>query len=162
MGFMSSYKQLERLLNDMYADQHGVTAYIEEMKNTPNGDVFVQGFNDDLKQLKHYRWIRNQIVHDPDCTEESMCKKEDADWINGFYYRVINRTDPLALYRRARQPKPSTGTARSKQDQTLEQMLDDCFPQPHQTEKPSGNAVWWICMLIMAVFILFLVLKFLV
>ena len=73
MGFIDSYKHLEKLCGDMLQTQHGVSAYIAEMESTPNGSYRVQGWVEDLKCLKHYRWVRNQIVHDPNSSEENMC-----------------------------------------------------------------------------------------
>ena len=64
MGFIDSYKHLEKLCGDMLQTQHGISAYIAEMESTPNGSYRVQGWVEDLKCLKHYRWVRNQIVHD--------------------------------------------------------------------------------------------------
>ena len=37
MGFIDSYKHLEKLCGDMLQTQHGVSAYIAEMESTPNG-----------------------------------------------------------------------------------------------------------------------------
>ncbi len=75
-------------------DDRKVSAYIDEMVNTPQGAYVVTEWNNDLKQLKHYRWIRNQIVHDPNCSEENMCDATDIIWVNGFYSRIIKQTDP--------------------------------------------------------------------
>lgn len=72
MGFIDSYKHLEKLCGDMLQTQHGVSAYIAEMESTPNGSYWVQGWVEDLKCLKHYRWVRNQIVHDPNSSEENI------------------------------------------------------------------------------------------
>lgn len=98
MGFMDSYKRLEKLCGDILGDDRGVSAYIEEMRSIPKGTYCVSGWEDDLKQLKHYRWIRNQISHEPDCTEENMCSYADAQWISDFYERILNQADPLARY----------------------------------------------------------------
>jgi hypothetical protein len=105
MGFIDSYKWLEKLCGEILDDDRRVSAYIDEMNNTPQGAHLVCGWDDDLKQLKHYRWIRNQIVHDPGCTEENMCSDYDTQWITNFYSRIMNQTDPLALYRKATQPR---------------------------------------------------------
>ena len=101
MGFMSSYKHLEKLCGEVMNDERKVSAYIDEMVKTPQGAGRVAGWNEDLKRLKHYRWVRNQIVHEPDCTEENMCDPEDARWLEDFYDRIKEREDPLALYRKA-------------------------------------------------------------
>ena len=106
MGFIDAYKRLEKLCGEILNDDRRVSAYIDEMLNTPRGSYFVKGWDEDLKQLKHYRWIRNQIVHDPNCFEENMCNDDDTQWLVSFYLRIMNKTDPLALYRQATQPKP--------------------------------------------------------
>ena len=103
MGFLESYKRLERLCRDVMDDDRQVSAYIDEMVRLSDGSRWVSGWDRDLKQLKHYRWVRNQIVHDPDCSEENMCGPEDVRWIEDFYARIMNQTDPLALYRRTTQ-----------------------------------------------------------
>ena len=100
---MSSYKHLEKLCGEVMNDERKVSAYIDEMVQTPQGAGRVAGWNEDLKRLKHYRWVRNQIVHEPDCTEENMCDPEAARWLEDFYDRIMDREDPLALYRKAPQ-----------------------------------------------------------
>lgn len=106
MGFMNSYKRLEKLCSEIYNDKHGISAYIDDMEGKHSGAYLIAGWENDLKQLKRYRWIRNQIVHGPDCSEENMCEEKDALWIEDFYTRIINQNDPLTLYRKRRQPQP--------------------------------------------------------
>lgn len=105
MGFINSYKQLEKRCNQIYGGNHGISAYIDEMTNTPRGSFFVKGWDNDLKQLKHYRWIRNKIAHEPDCTEQNMCESGDTEWLDDFYSRIMNQIDPLTLYDKATEPK---------------------------------------------------------
>lgn len=100
MGFMASYKRVEKLCNEMFEENNGVTQYINEMENTPRGNIYVETWNDDLKKLKHYRWIRNKISHEPDCTEQNMCEPKDELWLEDFYDRIMERNDPLTLYNR--------------------------------------------------------------
>lgn len=110
MSFMYNYKRLEQLCNDLLSEDRGVSAYIDRMSDNPGGTRYVKGWRDDLKQLKHYRWIRNQIAHEPNCSESEMCDSDDIEWIVNFYNRIINQNDPLALYRQAttkpEKPKP--------------------------------------------------------
>ncbi|MBR5285492.1 MAG: hypothetical protein IKU30_01210 [Clostridia bacterium] len=101
MGFLDSYKRLEKLCGEVLNDNRRVSAYIDEMLRTPNGSYYVRSWDEDLKNLKHYRWVRNQISHDPACTERNMCSPKDALWIDNFYSRIMNQTDPLSLYRTA-------------------------------------------------------------
>ncbi len=105
MGFSEEYKRLDRLCRDVMGDNCGVSAYVDEMENTSRGAFYVHGWATDFKQLKHYRWVRNQIAHTPGCTEENMCNDDDTQWVIDFYARIMNQTDPLALYRKATQPR---------------------------------------------------------
>lgn len=101
MKFIETYKQLEKLCGEVMDDDRRVSAYIEEMMYLSDGAYRVENWNEDLKKLKHYRWVRNKIVHEPDCTEANMCKAEDVVWLNQFRRRILNGTDPLALYRKS-------------------------------------------------------------
>ena len=106
MGFIDSYKCLEKLCGEVLNDNRRVSAYIDKMINTPDGDYYVRNWKEDLKKLKHYRWVRNKISHEPGCTEQNMCQREDALWLDNFYSRIMNHTDPLSLYRKATRPHP--------------------------------------------------------
>lgn len=105
MGFIDSYKHLEKLCGEILNDDRRISAYIDEMLNTPSGGFYVGTWEDDLKKLKHYRWVRNQISHEPGCSESNMCSLEDTIWLDQFYARIMNRTDPLALYHKATKPR---------------------------------------------------------
>ena len=111
MGYIDSYKHLEKLCSELFGNNKGVSAYIDEMLSLPDGKFYVKGWNEDLKKLKHYRWVRNRIVHEPDCTESNMCTATDEMWIKDFYSRIISCTDPLSLYRKATTKKPSTAVS---------------------------------------------------
>lgn len=101
MGFIDSYKHLEKICGEILDNDRCISAYIDEMINTPGGSFYVKHWNEDLKKLKHYRWVRNQIVHEPNCNESNMCKPEDELWLEDFYSRIMNQTDPLVLYYKA-------------------------------------------------------------
>lgn len=101
MGFIDSYKRLEKLCGDVLDDDRRVSAYIDEMLQIQNGARYVWGWDSDLRQLKHLRWVRNRIVHDPGCTEANMCEPGDTQWLDSFYNRMVAQTDPLALYYQA-------------------------------------------------------------
>lgn len=98
MGFIEEYKRLERLCGDIMGAERGISAYIDAMVAAPQGAFLVSGWDEDLKQLKHYRWVRNRIAHEPGCTEQNMTTPGDTAWIGRFYRRMQNRTDPLAAY----------------------------------------------------------------
>ena len=93
MGFIDEYKRLEKLCGQALGEDGRVTAYIDAMRAIPDGERYVSTWQEDLKRLKHYRWMRNRIVHEPDCNEKNMCAPEDAKW--------LRNKDPLTLYLKA-------------------------------------------------------------
>ena len=99
MGFMSAYKHLDNLCKQI--NGVGVSGYIDDMDTNPDASFNVPGWKDDYRKLKHYRWIRNQIAHEDYADEENMCECGDTEWIEQFYDRLFNQTDPLTLYRKA-------------------------------------------------------------
>lgn len=109
MEFLDTYKRLEKICGEIQDNEHGVSAYIDAMINLPEGAYLVSGWSEDLNKLKHYRWVRNQIVHEPNCTEENMCSDKDTSWLLAFYARIINHTDPLAMYRKAKRSQQERG-----------------------------------------------------
>ncbi len=147
MSFIDSYKRLEKLCSEMYGDPHGLSTYIDEMLGKPNGSYYVSGWNEDLKQLKHYRWVRNQIVHEPGCTEENMCEPSDAQWLDHFYSRIMSTNDPLALYHKARSPHVSQ---KPKQTYSPER----ASYTPPQYKKTSSKPVGCLTYLIGALFVI--------
>ena len=149
MGFINSYKRLEKLCNEIYDSNHGVSAYIDDMARLASASFYVFNWNDDLKQLKHYRWIRNQIAHEPNCTEENMCEYGDAQWIDDFYDRIMNQSDPLAMYRKATKPQPA---AKPKQHGQSSQLQYTYLVQPVPSKKKGRKSAGWIVLLIIAVF----------
>ena len=158
MSFIESYKHLDKICGEMFETQYGVSAYIEEMINTPRCSYLVKGWDDDLKQLKHYRWVRNQIVHELDCYEETMCEAGDDEWLDDFYDRIMNQSDPLAMYRKATRPQP---VAKPKQSYQSPQPQHTYSKQPSQPKHKSKKVVRWIVFsIIVAIVLLYLVLKY--
>ena len=147
MGFIESYKRLERLCGDLLNDDRRISAYIDEMISLPRGAYLVRGWDDDLKRLTHYRWVRNQIAHEPDCSEENMCEPSDVVWIEVFYSRIMNQTDPLAMYRRASKPEQSSPPQHTHSVQAI-----------NSKKKAAGWVVLWI---VAALVGLYFVLKYL-
>ena len=146
MGFINSYKRLEKLCNEIYDSNHGVSAYIDDMARLASASFYVFNWNDDLKQLKHYRWIRNQIAHEPNCTEENMCEYGDVQWIDDFYDRIMNQSDPLTMYRKATRTQP---VAKPKQHGQSSQLQYTYLVQPVSSKKKGRKAAGWIVLLLL-------------
>ena len=132
MSFIDSYKRLEKLCSEIYGN--GVKSYIEEMYNNPMGSRYVTGWDEDLKRLKHYKWVRNQISHEPDCTEDNMCEHSDAEWLDNFRSRIMSGSDPLTLYRKT---KSSKSTQQPRQTYTPEPKT---YTYPQRTSTPQRSA----------------------
>ena len=112
MGFMNSYKQLDKICRE--TNDIGVTGYLKDMERKPNGVHCVPGWKNDYYKLKQYRHIRNQIAHETDVDENTICSKEDTAWVDGFYHRMIKGSDPLSLYRKATKPRSVCKTSPAK------------------------------------------------
>ena len=96
VGFIKSYKHLDNLCEDITGI--GFTGYINDMEDRPSAEYHIAGWKQDYLKLKHYRYIRNQIAHENYAEEENMSSPEDTVWLDNFYNRIMNQTDPLALY----------------------------------------------------------------
>ena len=103
MTFMTAYKRLDKLCKE--TNGIGVTGYIEDMERNSAASWRVSGWNEDYKQLKHYRWVRNQIAHEDYAEEENLCKPGDTEWVENFRSRIMDQTDPLTQYRKAAAPR---------------------------------------------------------
>ena len=138
MSFIDSYKKLEKICNEIYGDNHGISTYIETMTNIPSASRYVSRWDEDLKLLKHYRWIRNKIVHEPGCTEDNMCDYADIQWLNEFYSRIMTGNDPLTLYRKV--TKPQKATVRKQQFYTQQYTIPT--PNSNKSAKSSNKLAW--------------------
>lgn len=54
---------------------------------------WITEWNDEYRQLKHIRWLRNQIVHSTGSVE---CSQSDLDWLKDFHNRLLTQQDLLA------------------------------------------------------------------
>ena len=114
MTFMGAYKHLDNLCRDM--NGKGISGYIEDMERDRGASYRVANWEDDYKKLKHYRWVRNQIAHENYADEENMCEIGDTQWLEDFYDRIMNQTDPLALYRKMNAPVCQSSSPREKKN----------------------------------------------
>jgi hypothetical protein len=78
MTFLEAYKKLDNVCKEMYSGDKGVSAYIDDMEHVPNAGYKIQEWNSVYQKLKHYRYIRNQIVHENYATEDNMCNESDV------------------------------------------------------------------------------------
>lgn len=108
-NFFEEYKRLDKLCSDMYSCQNGVSEYISQMDNVYNfGLSYISSWSFDYKRLKHIRFLRNQIAHNPDIYQIS--KPEDLNFVKNFYSRIISGNDPLTLLRQKKAVSYNTQT----------------------------------------------------
>lgn len=108
--FWDEYKRLEQLCNDIYRQQHGVSLYIDEMKDAPVRFVReIEDWDYVLRMLHRVRGIRNSMAHDAGVNVDDY-DSEDLDFLWKFHEMILNVQDPLAVLRRLREeasrPKP--------------------------------------------------------
>lgn len=107
--FFEEYKRTDALCRDLLSAGRGVSEYIEQMQAAEaEGCQWVPGWQDDFYALKHLRWLRNQIAHEPGGAD---CTAAELEQLRGFHQRVLAREDPLALLYQARQARASRWAA---------------------------------------------------
>ena len=114
--FQEEYKRLDRLCKDMFQSANGVTEYIEQMKN-------VDPLSATLRDLKHVRWVRNQLAHEVGALESGVCEKEDLLFVKRFYTQILNGTDPLTLWRVEQEKKTRKSNKEKKKPSLLRRLL---------------------------------------
>lgn len=95
--FQEKYKQLDSLCKDIFSSAEGVSVYIKEMEST-NWQLrrYITDWDIIYKQLKHLRWIRNQLAHEVGAFNSDLATESDLKWLTDFYSSILKRTDPLA------------------------------------------------------------------
>jgi len=92
--FLDEYIHLEKLCNEIYATNHGISRYIEDMEQTNRViQAKIHLWTSTYKKLKELRWKRNQLVH------EGNVEYDDADivWLRWFYQQIMDAKDPLSV-----------------------------------------------------------------
>ena len=102
--FQEEYKRLDALCRDMYASRGGVSEYIRQMELVSYADRrYCADWETDYKQLKHLRWIRNQLAHEVGTLDENFCTDTEIEWLKNFHQRILNVSDPLSVIRKGKQ-----------------------------------------------------------
>lgn len=97
-AFFDEYTKLDDLCRQMFNSSKGITQYIESMESTSAAKTRnISDWDSDLKMLKQYRHIRNNLAHTPGEFHRDICVQYDVTWIQMFYDRIVKRKDPLAL-----------------------------------------------------------------
>ena len=98
------FKRVDRICGDIFSCRHGISKYIDEMEQIPSYKRRgVPSWDEDYRNLKRVRWLRNQIVHE---MAAANCEARDIEWLEGFHARILRQQDPLAAAAKAEQKPP--------------------------------------------------------
>ena len=100
MEFLETYQQLDELCRQILSSDRGISEYIDEMDYESQG-YRIAGWENDYKRLKKMRWIRNRLVHEVNSFDDNLANAEDIEWLNTFYCRIMECTDPFSLLHQA-------------------------------------------------------------
>lgn len=93
--FLEQYKRTDNICRDMFSAETGITEYISRLEKSQRAGMSrIPGWNSWLYDLKHLRYVRNQITHS---TGSSDCNEEDLATLDDFRERLLNYSDPLSL-----------------------------------------------------------------
>lgn len=119
MQFLNAYVALETLCNDIFSVKNGVSAYIEEIERKG----LCCRYDYDYNQLKHVRWLRNQLMHE---TYAESCSHDDIEFVENFRERIIQERDPLSEQRnRGRIPKKAPIGFSVSESATVKKQVSD-------------------------------------
>lgn len=145
---LDEYKYVDAICRDMLGAEKGVTAYIEQLDETPvTVRYWITEWNDEYRQLKHIRWLRNQIAHS---TESVECTQSDLDWLKGFHNRLLTKQDLLAKAHRV------IKESQIQRQQQLAKTVTAAAPKPGANvyRSPKGPRKSWILIAVIAALVM--------
>ena len=141
---LEEYKYVDAICRDMLGTKKGVSAYIEQLDETPmTVRYWITEWNDEYRQLKHIRWLRNQIVHS---TGNVECTQSDLDWLKDFHNRLLTQQDLLAKAHRV------IKESQIQRQQQLAKTVTAAAPKPGANvyRSPRGPRKSWILIAVIA------------
>ena len=142
--FLDEYKYVDKICREMFGTEKGVTTYIEQLDETPmTVRYWITEWNNEYRQLKHIRWLRNQIVHS---TGNVECTQSDLDWLKDFHNRLLTQQDLLAKARRVIQE------SQIQRQQQQAKNIAAAAPKPGTNvyRSPRGPRKSWILIAVIA------------
>ena len=97
-------------------------------------------------------------MHEPGCTETNMCNRDDIQWINNFYTRMMSTSDPLALYRktiRSNRKTHSSSGGKSVSRQCDDSQQKGKHSRSSQESHRCGVFVWGTIIAVIVIFLFF-------
>ena len=125
IDFMDLYKRVDRFIKEAYSSSEGVSEYIRLMEaDFIKGSSKIQGWKRDYDNLKHIRWIRNQLAHEVSYDSE-ICSVNEYEWLEEFYERLLSTEDPLAALKRTEKKAASERVGKRQSDYSFYQTPRD-------------------------------------
>ena len=154
MDYIDSYKRLDQLCRDMFRTKDGVTEYINQMDRVISRINSKQDWRNFYSRLKYQRRLRNNLVHNTDCSE---CTEEDIDEIEYFFELILKQEDPLAYIRRqhALTKKASIETNRYGSSHPIEQTEKSLFERRYRTNEMGIFAYFIYIIFFVVIMVLF-------
>ena len=85
------------------------------------------------KELKHIRWMRNQLAHEVSI-DSDLCKPKDIEWITHFYDSILSGNDPLACLSKSKQlPAQKCTTSLNGSNKNKETQTNIFVEKPHKS-----------------------------
>ena len=155
IDFMDLYKRTDRFIKDAYSSSQGVSEYIRLMEADFNrGSINIRGWKSDYDNLKHIRWIRNQLAHEVSY-DSDICSVIDYEWLEEFYERLFSSDDPLAALRKKDMKAASERVGKRQTDNNSYQAPRAVYtpPQPQRSgiKKSAGCLSTFVIMLVVSV-----------
>lgn len=146
--FFEVYKKLDELCKQTLLSDTGISEYIAQMECDDQGKRLVVCWETDYKQLKKMRWIRNKLAHEANSFQNDLVIPEDIEWLNTFYIRILECTDPFALLHQTRNTKKQLDVKRAPQKEGsnhpiyLKQLIPELKTREANLDKHSSGAIW--------------------
>ena len=134
IDFMDLYKRTDRFIKDAYSSSEGVSEYIRLMEADFNrGSVSIRGWKSDYDNLKHIRWIRNQLAHEI-IYDSDICSETDYEWLEEFYKSLFSSDDPLAALRKLDVKADAERVGKRQTDSSSHQAPGEVYTPPQSED----------------------------
>ena len=148
--FFDEFKLLDALCRDIFGaidKKLGVTLYIEAMDAKKlMGCQAIDGWESDKRRLIEVRNKRNELAHSRDGFSVKLCTQADIDFVRSFRERILNQTDPLALFEqkaKARKTKPTPAKPQPEKAQPEKSQPEKAKTDSKQTKKLDTAITAW-------------------
>ena len=95
--FYEEFTKLDRLCSEIYQLDNGVGTYLAEMTAVSAAWAEkVPGWIPDMEQLYRYYVLRKAMAQSGEAFRDTLCAREDVQWVQQFHQRILERSDPLA------------------------------------------------------------------